>query len=63
MARTWIQAYDAIRYPYNTYGPDEVGGQIQALIDGGLTGGFMTWNAACNLTKLESYRPAFDALE
>ena len=63
VARTWIQAYDAIRYPYNTYGPDEVGGQIQALIDGGLTGGFMTWNAACNLTKLESFRSAFDALE
>ena len=63
VARTWIQAYDAIRYPYNTYGPDEVGGQIQALIDGGLTGGFMTWNAACNLTKLESFRHAFDALE
>ncbi len=63
VARTWIQAYDAIRYPYNTYGPDEVGGQIQALIDGGLTGGFMTWNAACNLTKLESFRPAFDALK
>ena len=25
--------------------------------------GFMTWNAACNLTKLESFRSAFDALE
>lgn len=63
VARTWIQAYDAIRYPYNTYGAEEVGAEIQALIDGGLTGGFMTWNAACNLNKLESFRSAFDALE
>ena len=63
VARTWIQAYDAIRYPYNTYGAEEVGAEIQALIDGGLSGGFMTWNAACNLNKLESFRSAFDALE
>ena len=41
VVRTWIQAYDAIRYPYNAYGPAEVGGEIQALQDAGITGGFM----------------------
>ena len=60
VARTWIQAYNAIRYPYNHYGPEEVGGEIQALLDAGLTGGFMTWNAACSLEKLEELKPAFD---
>ena len=33
--RTWIQAYNAIREPYNTYGPDEVSAQIQGLRDAG----------------------------
>lgn len=60
--RTWIQAYNAIRAPYNTYGAKEVGDEIQALKDGGLTGGFMAWNAACSLSKLEELKPAFDAL-
>lgn len=62
IVRTWIQAYDAIRPPHNTYGPDEVGGQIQALEESGLNGGFMAWNASCSLEKLESLKPAFDAL-
>lgn len=62
IARTWIQAYDAIKTPYNTYGPEEISGQIRGLEEGGLTGGFMAWQAACSLTKLESLKPAFDAL-
>jgi hypothetical protein len=62
IARTWIQAYDAIRYPYNTYGPDEVGGEIQALQDAGLQGGFMAWNASCSLEKMQVLKPAYDAL-
>ncbi len=62
VARTWIQAYDAIRYPYNVYGSAEIGGQIRALDEGGLTGGFMAWHAACNLNKLQTFKPAFDAL-
>lgn len=49
--RTWVQAYDAIREPYNTYGPDEVGAQIRALRDTGNTGGFMTWNGASPIGK------------
>ena len=62
IVRTWIQAYDAIRPPYNTYGADEIGAEIQALEDAGLTGGFMAWNAMCSLSKLEDLKPAFDAL-
>lgn len=60
--RTWVQAYDAIRKPYNTYGPVEVGGEIQALQEGNIFDGFMAWNAMCSLKKLELLRPAFDCL-
>lgn len=49
--RTWIQAYDAIWEPYNTYGPDEVGDEIRALHDTGNTGGYMTWNGASPVGK------------
>ena len=62
VARTWIQAYDAIRYPYNTYGPEEIAAQLQALQEAGLSGGFMAWNSTCELEKLESFKPSFDAL-
>ena len=57
--RTWIQAYNAIKEPYNVYGPEEVGAQIQALRDAGCTGGFMTWNAGSSLDKYTSLIPAF----
>ena len=49
--RTWIQAYDAIWEPYNTYGPDEVGAEIRALHDTGNMGGYMTWNGASPVAK------------
>lgn len=62
IARTWVQAYNAIREPYNTYGPQEVGGEIQALLDGNLPGGFMAWNAACSLEKLAELKPLYDTL-
>ena len=57
--RTWIQAYNAIREPYNTYGPDEVAAQIRGLRDAGCTGGYMTWNSASSLDKYRSLLPAF----
>ena len=60
VVRTWIQAYDAIREPYNTYGPDEVYAQIRALRDTGCTGGYMTWNALSSVDKYTSLMPAFD---
>ena len=57
--RTWIQAYNAIHKPYNTYGPDEVAAQIKALRDTGCTGGYMTWNAGSSIEKYTSLIPAF----
>ena len=58
--RTWIQTYDAIRYPYNPYGPDEVGAEIRGLHDAGLYGGFMTWHFSSSLEKYRMLAPAFD---
>ena len=57
--RTWIQAYNAIREPYNTYGPDEVSAQIRGLREAGCTGGYMTWNAASSIDKYTRLIPAF----
>ena len=57
--RTWIQAYNAIREPYNTYGPNEVYAQISALRDVGCTGGFMTWNSKSSPEKYRSLMSAF----
>jgi hypothetical protein len=51
IARTWIQAYDAIKSPYNEYGSKEIQAQIKGLVDGGLTGGFITWNSGSSLEK------------
>ena len=57
--RTWIQAYNAIREPYNTYGPTEVAAQIKGLRDAGCTGGFMTWHSGASTDKYRSLIPAF----
>lgn len=57
--RTWIQAYNAIKPPYNHYGPNEVFAQIRGLRDSGCTGGYMTWNAGSSLDKYRSLIPAF----
>ena len=61
VVRTWIQAYNATREPYNTYGPDEVSSQIRALRDAGCSGGFMTWNAASAVDKYTWLMPVFTA--
>ena len=61
--RTWIQAYNAIQPPYNEYSVQEIGDEIRALKEEGLTGGFMAWNATCSLAKLEELRPLYEALE
>ena len=58
--RTWIQCYNAIREPYNTYGPDEIAAQIRALTETGNTGGYMTWNAASSLDKYRYVSGAFE---
>lgn len=59
VVRTWIQAYNAIREPYNNYGPNEVFAQIRALRDAGCTGGYMTWNAVSSIDKYTYLMPAF----
>lgn len=59
VVRTWIQAYNAIREPYNTYGPNEISAQIRGLRDSGCTGGYMTWNAGSSIDKYTSLMPAF----
>ena len=61
--RTWIQAYNAIRKPYNTYGAEQISAQIKALRDAGCSGGYMTWNGSSSLEKYESLIPAFGARE
>ncbi len=57
--RTWIQAYNAIREPYNTYGPEQIAAQIKGLRDAGCTGGFMTWNGSASLDKYREIMAAF----
>ena len=57
--RTWIQAYNAIREPYNYYGPDQVFAQIKGLRDAGCTGGYMTWNSGSSIEKYTELIPAF----
>lgn len=52
--RTWIQAYNALWEPYNTYGEAEVAAEIKALRDTGCTGGFMTWNGGSDINKYRS---------
>lgn len=59
IVRTWIQAYDAIRSPYNTYGPNEIAAQIEGLRDAGCTGGYITWNAESDLNKYNEILLAF----
>lgn len=60
IVRTWIQCYNAIRAPYNHYGETEVGAEIRALRDGGLTGGYMTWNGASSRDKYREVSSAFN---
>ena len=59
IVRTWIQAYNAIREPYNYYGPTEVFAQIRGLRDAGCTGGYMTWNASSSIDKYSWIMSAF----
>ncbi|MDO5568503.1 MAG: putative glycoside hydrolase [bacterium] len=59
IARTWIQSHNAVKSPYNSYGPTEVKSQIQGLYEAGLTGGYMTWLSNSNLDKYETQKEAF----
>ena len=59
IVRTWIQAYNAIREPYNEYGVAELEAQIDGLRDAGITGGYMTWNGGSSIDKYSSLTEAF----
>ena len=59
VVRTWIQAYNAIREPYNSYGAFEVSEQIRGLQEAGCTGGYMTWNPSSSIEKYSVIIPAF----
>lgn len=53
VVRTWIQAYSTSKEPKVTYDAEKIKEQIQALEDGGATGGYMTWSASSSMTKYE----------
>ncbi|MDD2435404.1 MAG: putative glycoside hydrolase [Bacilli bacterium] len=59
VARTWIQAYNAIHDPYITYDATKISEQIKGLYDAGLTGGYMTWNGKSNTSKYNEIASAF----
>lgn len=60
VARTWITAYDTPYWkPTVTYDASKISDQAQALVDAGLTGGFITWNSASNLNKYQQIKSAF----
>lgn len=59
VVRTWIQAYNAIRPPYNRYGAEEISAQRRGLSDAGCTGGVMTWHAASSIDKYREIISAF----
>lgn len=54
IARTWITAYDVPYWSQNVLcDSNYIAKQVQALVDGGLTGGFITWNSDASLSKYE----------
>jgi len=58
--RTWITAYDTPHWnPTVTYGASKISDQAQALVDAGLTGGFITWHSASSLSKYQQIKSAF----
>jgi len=60
IARTWITAYDTPYWnPTVVYGASKISDQAQALVNAGLTGGFITWNSASNLNKYNQIKQAF----
>lgn len=60
IARTWITAYDTPHWnPTVTYDASKIIDQAQALVDAGLTGGFITWNSASSLNKYQQIKSAF----
>ena len=59
IARTWIQAYDAMKSNGISYNAKEIEEQIRGLYDAGLTGGYITWLSNSNLDKYQKQKAAF----
>ena len=60
VARTWITAYDTPHWnPTVVYDAKKISDQAQALVDAGLTGGFITWHSASSLYKYQQIKSAF----
>ena len=61
IARTWITAYDTPHWnPTVIYDANKISEQAQALVDAGLTGGFITWNSGSSLKKYNQIKTAFN---
>ena len=60
IARTWITAYDTPHWnPTVIYDASKISEQAQALVDAGLTGGFITWHSGSSLNKYNQIKSAF----
>lgn len=60
VARTWITAYDTPHWnPTIVYDASKISDQAQALVDAGLTGGFITWHSGSSLNKYRQIKEAF----
>ena len=60
VARTWITAYDTPHWnPTVIYDATKISDQAKALVDAGLTGGFITWHSASSLYKYNQIKSAF----
>lgn len=57
--RTWIQGYNAYKEPHIEYYAENVGKEIQALYDAGLTDGWMIWNGSSNIESCRKQADAF----
>ena len=52
--RVWVAAYDVPFWdPYVICDSGYIASQVQGLVDAGLTGGFITWNAESNFSKYQ----------
>ena len=60
--RSWIQTYDVPNYKHPgtfVYGAEQVEAEIRGLFDGGINGGYMTWNSTSSLDKYKSQKDAY----
>lgn len=57
--RTWIQGYNAYKEPHTEYYAENVGKEIQALYDAGLTDGWMIWNGSSSIKSCRQQKEAF----